>query len=97
MASANLRELVDAGLIILNRENLRSMVKNCAISGRSLKITNTVLFFDDDHPEYAAIFDERVSVCDASNVNVIIEGADDDGLLPADFLKESSKHGEFQG
>lgn len=76
---------------------MRSMVKSCAISGRSLKITNTVLFFDDEHPEYAEIFDEFVSVCDASNVNIIIEGADDDGLLPSDFLKESVKHGEYQG
>jgi hypothetical protein len=58
--------------------------------GGGIKITNTVLFFDDDHPEYAAIFDELVSACDSLSVDMVIEGADDMELLPKDFMKELS-------
>ena len=81
-------QLIDAKKLIKSPGQLKNTVKRCSASGSGIKITNTILFFDDDHPEYAVIFDELVSACDRSNVEIAVDGIEEMDLLKVNIINE---------
>lgn len=79
---------IDAGKLIRGSRHIKSIVKGCATTGVRLKVTNAALFFDDDHPEYARIFEALIAECDCSDVDPVIKGNDNGELLSEDFINE---------
>jgi hypothetical protein len=79
---------VDSGRLIKDRHRIKSIVKNCVRNNAQLKVINAVMFFDEGHPGYEAVFDELIEACDGAGVDIIIKEMDEVELLPYDLKKE---------
>jgi|GEM_PF-3957972 hypothetical protein len=82
---------LDAQDIISGKLKPGTIVKSCSLKNAGLLIKNSILFFDDDHPEYAGLFDAILAGCDGAGVKIMVEGMDESEFLSDDFMKAMAR------
>ncbi len=82
---------IDAQAVISGKVDFLAVVRECELRKTGLMVKNTILFFDDEKPTNAEIFDELLEACDSAGVDVFVEGMDETELLPDDFMKAMAR------